>query len=155
MNTCYFWYRSNPAKNLHVDRPLWPCRDPLISVVSLQTYSIDHYCITSSGLWSAEYLRARLNPYLLIRALNFRHVLKHLQNQYDLNALLTMGRYFSWDIGCICQHISFLFCRQEYGIFSVIQSITKLLDLVKNCQIIFDLVHLYFYFPKSFLETQV
>lgn len=80
---CYFWYWSNSAKPLHIDRPLWPCRDSLISVVFLQTYSIDHYYITSSGLCSAEYLRAHLNPYLLIRARNFRHILKLLQNQYD------------------------------------------------------------------------
>lgn len=85
------------------------------------TYSIDHYYITSSGLCSAEYLRAHLNPYLLIRALNYKHILKPLQYQYNLNILLTMSRYFSWDTGWVCQHIyaSFLFSSKEYGIFIV------------------------------------
>lgn len=79
------------------------------------TCSIDHYYITSSGLCSAEYLRAHLNPYLLIRALNYKHVLKPLQYQYDLNILLTMSRYFNCNnASTFTPHLSSLARNMEY-----------------------------------------
>lgn len=145
----YFWYWSNPAKNLRTHRLLWPCRDSLISVVSLQIYSIDHYYITSSGLCSAEYLRPHLNPYLLIRALNFRHVLKPLQNQYDLNASVTDTSVGTLAVYASTSHFSSVARNMEYLLW--LMPLLNCWIWLKYCWIIFDLIHLYFYLPKRLL----